>query len=664
MDRGRSHRAGRTRRGRAGDPRDAERAGWPAPWPTRSRARCRSTVRRAPPSPTTARIVVDPQPRRGRSRSASGWRRNTSSATRRRSRARLTRAGTVFVGHQSAQACGDYITGSNHVLPTSGAARGRGGLSAADFVRVTTIQTAVANGTEGAWRRTPSRWPKPKGFAATPRRSGSGECELELPGLHLTRTRPAARRRCWTALRGAWTRSRCRRSIPTTTRRRRPSPASSACPVDHLLLTNGLDEGILAAAAAACRDHSNGRAGSRRASRRRSTSTRSARRRSADGWSRCRSTTTSSCPPRTSAPPLTPRTRIVFLTNPHNPSGRTIPLDTLRGAREGRRAGHALRRRGVRGLLRRDADRPGDVRGAPEPGRRADVLQGLRPRGASGRRARRRARARSRRCAGSCRPTASTRGPRRRCRSRSRTAPTATGISSRRRRRGRCSTHACARLGLRPGRAPPTSCSCASATPPRVVDGAGGARRARPRSVGRPGLRAVHPHHGRTRRGHAPRDRGARGGAVRRAVIDRTTRETSIRAEARHRGARPLRRLDRHPLLRSHAGAGHAARRVRPDAEGGRRPRRRPAPHRRRRRHRARRSRRPGARHAARHQSRGLLRHADGRDAGRRGHRSRRPAARGRRSPAEGARASAISSRSSCRTSSRASRRARGPTST
>ncbi len=54
--------------------------------------------------------------------------------------ARLTRAGTVFVGHQSAQASGDYITGSNHVLPTSGAARGRGGLSAADFVRVTTVQ--------------------------------------------------------------------------------------------------------------------------------------------------------------------------------------------------------------------------------------------------------------------------------------------------------------------------------------------------------------------------------------------------------------------------------------------------------------------------------------------------------------------------------------------
>ena len=60
--------------------------------------------------------------------------------------ARLTRAGTVFVGHQSAQASGDYITGSNHVLPTSGAARGRGGLSAADFVRVTTIQKLSRSG--------------------------------------------------------------------------------------------------------------------------------------------------------------------------------------------------------------------------------------------------------------------------------------------------------------------------------------------------------------------------------------------------------------------------------------------------------------------------------------------------------------------------------------
>lgn len=59
---------------------------------------------------------------------------------------RLRRAGTVFVGDYSAQAAGDYATGSNHVLPTSGAAAGRGGLSAADFVRVSTVQQLTRSG--------------------------------------------------------------------------------------------------------------------------------------------------------------------------------------------------------------------------------------------------------------------------------------------------------------------------------------------------------------------------------------------------------------------------------------------------------------------------------------------------------------------------------------
>lgn len=58
----------------------------------------------------------------------------------------LTSAGTVFVGRWSAQASGDYATGSNHVLPTERAARWRGGLSAADFVRVFTVQTLSKQG--------------------------------------------------------------------------------------------------------------------------------------------------------------------------------------------------------------------------------------------------------------------------------------------------------------------------------------------------------------------------------------------------------------------------------------------------------------------------------------------------------------------------------------
>lgn len=59
---------------------------------------------------------------------------------------RLTRAGTVFVGPYGAQAAGDYATGSNHVLPTGGAAKFRGGLSASDFVRVCSVQRLTRRG--------------------------------------------------------------------------------------------------------------------------------------------------------------------------------------------------------------------------------------------------------------------------------------------------------------------------------------------------------------------------------------------------------------------------------------------------------------------------------------------------------------------------------------
>jgi histidinol dehydrogenase len=53
---------------------------------------------------------------------------------------RIDRAGTIFVGGWTAPAAGDYATGSNHVLPTAGAARFRGGLSTADFVRIVSVQ--------------------------------------------------------------------------------------------------------------------------------------------------------------------------------------------------------------------------------------------------------------------------------------------------------------------------------------------------------------------------------------------------------------------------------------------------------------------------------------------------------------------------------------------
>ncbi len=60
--------------------------------------------------------------------------------------AAVTRAGAVFVGPYTAQAAGDYATGSNHVLPTNGAARHRGGLSAADFVKLCSVQRVTKRG--------------------------------------------------------------------------------------------------------------------------------------------------------------------------------------------------------------------------------------------------------------------------------------------------------------------------------------------------------------------------------------------------------------------------------------------------------------------------------------------------------------------------------------
>ncbi len=55
-------------------------------------------------------------------------------------------AGSIFVGPWSPEAAGDYASGPNHVLPTSGAARLRGGLSAADFVKVISVQELTREG--------------------------------------------------------------------------------------------------------------------------------------------------------------------------------------------------------------------------------------------------------------------------------------------------------------------------------------------------------------------------------------------------------------------------------------------------------------------------------------------------------------------------------------
>jgi len=59
---------------------------------------------------------------------------------------RVSNAGAVFVGEWTAQVAGDYAIGSNHVLPTAGAARYRGGLNAADFVKLVSVQRMTKKG--------------------------------------------------------------------------------------------------------------------------------------------------------------------------------------------------------------------------------------------------------------------------------------------------------------------------------------------------------------------------------------------------------------------------------------------------------------------------------------------------------------------------------------
>ena len=54
---------------------------------------------------------------------------------------KIVNAGSIFIGRFSTEAVGDYASGPNHVLPTSGVAALRGGLSVNDFVKVITTQS-------------------------------------------------------------------------------------------------------------------------------------------------------------------------------------------------------------------------------------------------------------------------------------------------------------------------------------------------------------------------------------------------------------------------------------------------------------------------------------------------------------------------------------------
>jgi histidinol dehydrogenase len=58
----------------------------------------------------------------------------------------ISNAGSIFIGDYSPQAAGDYASGPNHVLPTGGAARFRGGLGVNDFLKTISVQQLSRDG--------------------------------------------------------------------------------------------------------------------------------------------------------------------------------------------------------------------------------------------------------------------------------------------------------------------------------------------------------------------------------------------------------------------------------------------------------------------------------------------------------------------------------------
>jgi histidinol dehydrogenase len=58
---------------------------------------------------------------------------------------RIRHAGAIFIGRHTPEAVGDYVAGTNHVLPTSRTARFSSGLGVGDFLKRTSIVSCDAD---------------------------------------------------------------------------------------------------------------------------------------------------------------------------------------------------------------------------------------------------------------------------------------------------------------------------------------------------------------------------------------------------------------------------------------------------------------------------------------------------------------------------------------
>lgn len=64
---------------------------------------------------------------------------------------KIKNAGSIFLGDYSPVACGDYGSGTNHVLPTGGGAKMCSGLSTESFIKKPTVQTISYEGLENLY---------------------------------------------------------------------------------------------------------------------------------------------------------------------------------------------------------------------------------------------------------------------------------------------------------------------------------------------------------------------------------------------------------------------------------------------------------------------------------------------------------------------------------
>ena len=145
LDRRRSAGAGRARRQRAVDPDHRRCRRSPTRSSRRSQAQLKTLPRAAIAGASLARFRRH-HPGRHARRCACRWSmRSRPSISRSRARdaerlaARIRNAGAIFLGAHTPEAIGDYVGGSNHVLPTARSARFSSGLGVLDFMKRTSI---------------------------------------------------------------------------------------------------------------------------------------------------------------------------------------------------------------------------------------------------------------------------------------------------------------------------------------------------------------------------------------------------------------------------------------------------------------------------------------------------------------------------------------------